>query len=192
MLVARSIHSWLGILLMPWIIFFGITGLYLNHQELVISWLPNSEYNEAIFRQNYLENSVSREIAQTIANKYWKDEDSLSVENVVYHDFKSLRFKKPSGYIIISLNTGHYYVKSNYRRSTFDQNGYRVHTKIYWPYIFGIFHRTGWINWRLQTVLADLSAIALVLFGVTGTIVWYLPKHRRIIRRLKKVMGEAK
>ena len=181
MLLARSIHSWLGILLMPWIIFFGIigiTGLYLNHQELVISWLPNSEYNEAIFRENYLENRVSREIAQTIADKYWETEDSLLVEKVVYHDFQSLWFKKPSGYIIVSLNTGHYYVKSNYRRLTFDQNGYQVHTKIYWPYIFGIFHRTGWVNWRLQTVLADLSALALVLFGVTGTTVWYLPKQR--------------
>ena len=80
MLLARSIHSWLGILLLPWVIFFGITGLYLNHQELVISWLPNSEYNEAIFRQNYLENSVSREIAQTIATNIGKTKTAYQLK----------------------------------------------------------------------------------------------------------------
>lgn len=72
----------------------------------------------------------------------------------------------------------------NYMHSTYALNGTRLNVKIYWPYIFGVFHRTGWKDWSLSTIFADIIALALVGFGLTGLLLWYLPKHKRMRRRI--------
>ena len=92
--------------------------------------------------------------------------------------------KKQPGYVLVAIETGHYYVKSNYMRSTYAPDGTRLNVKIYWPYIFGVFHRTGWRDWSLSTIFADIIALSLVGFGLTGLFLWYLPKHKRIRRRI--------
>ncbi|MBL9048118.1 MAG: hypothetical protein JNK34_12550, partial [Tabrizicola sp.] len=32
--LVRTLHSWLGLLILPWVILAGFTGLYMNHEDL--------------------------------------------------------------------------------------------------------------------------------------------------------------
>ena len=182
--VTRTLHTWLGLLLLPWIIFFGITGFYLNHQNLVLNLLPSQEIDQSVIENLPVDRAITLAAAASIANNYWADEKAVAEHEVTYHGYQSWRFTKPSGYILVSKSTGHYYVKSNYMRSTYSPEGKRLHTKIYWGYIFGLFHRTGWLNWSLKTVLADIVSLSLIAFGASGLLTWYLPKHKRLMRKL--------
>lgn len=180
----RLVHSWLGVLVLPWIVLFGLTGFYLNHERAVLALLPDGAYDESPLRDLRRELPVSQDEALLIAQQYWADQPVLALERVTYHDFLSWRVKKQPGYVLVAIETGHYYVKSNYMRSTYAPDGTRLNVKIYWPYIFGVFHRTGWRDWSLSTIFADIIALSLVGFGLTGLFLWYLPKHKRIRRRI--------
>ena len=42
----RLLHSWFGVIALPWVIFFGLTGFYLNHPDEVQSILPLQTYED--------------------------------------------------------------------------------------------------------------------------------------------------
>ncbi|MDC1438834.1 PepSY domain-containing protein, partial [Planktomarina temperata] len=92
-----------------------------------------------------------------------------------------------SPFIVVS-DTGHYYVKSRLQNKMFAPDGSLENRKLYWAYVFGVFHRTGWLGWSIGTVLADITAIALIIFGFSGLVLWYLPKHKRFKRRLGRML----
>lgn len=180
----RSFHSWLGLLVLPWVIFFGVTGFYLNHQQAVLSVLPDGQFDEQPLRSLTRDTPVTKAEAEKIAESYWPRSPVTGVQKVNYHDFLSWRITKERGYVLVAIETGHYYVKSKYMRSTYAPDGTRLNRKIYWRYVFGIFHKTGWMDWSLQTFFADLVSFALIGFGLSGLLVWYLPKHKRVMRRI--------
>lgn len=39
MRLLKTIHSWLGVIVLPWVLIIGFTGLFLNHQSLVMGLL---------------------------------------------------------------------------------------------------------------------------------------------------------
>ncbi|SDJ33857.1 hypothetical protein SAMN05421850_11425 [Lutimaribacter saemankumensis] len=42
----RTLHSWLGLIALPWVILFGFTGFYLNHGQAIRSVLPLVSYED--------------------------------------------------------------------------------------------------------------------------------------------------
>ena len=45
----KMVHGWLGVIVLPWVILIGLTGLFLNHERLVMGWLDGAGYDEAQF-----------------------------------------------------------------------------------------------------------------------------------------------
>mgnify|MGYP006204029133 CR=1 FL=1 len=39
MRLLKTIHSWLGVIVLPWVLIIGLTGLFLNHEGLVMGVL---------------------------------------------------------------------------------------------------------------------------------------------------------
>ena len=49
MRLLKTLHGWLGVFVLPWVLIIGLTGLYLNHESLVTGFLDGGSYDEAQF-----------------------------------------------------------------------------------------------------------------------------------------------
>ena len=182
----RVTHGWSGIIVFPWIFVIGLTGLYLNHKSLVLDWIGTNEYDESQFA-DYPPQDITVTDALAIANMYWPEEEVLSLKDDSYHDFDSFIFKKDSGRIIVTQDTGHYFVKTNLTRRTFAPDGTLLHKKIYWKAVFKWLHVRGWLNTDLGTWLADITAGSMVFFAISGLWLFFMPRVKKIVRAVKKL-----
>ncbi len=182
----RITHGWLGVFVFPWILVIGLTGLYLNHKPLVLDWIGSNEYDESQFAEWPSQNLTVPQ-ALAIADRYWPDEAVNSLKENTYHDFDTYTFKKDSGRIIVTQDTGHYFVKTNLTRRTFAPDGSLLHKKVYWKAVFKWLHVRGWLNKDLGTWLADITAGSMVFFSLSGLWLFFMPRMKKIARSLKKL-----
>lgn len=178
----RTLHTWLGVLVVPWVIIIGATGFYLNHSRTILSILDSAPYDESLFADWPGSAPVDRTAALATASGVWPDQPVLSTEDAVYHDKSAYIFVKDSGKIIVTKATGHYFVKTSRTRSTYAPDGERLHRRIYWGSIFKQFHTDGWLGGSLGSWAADITSIAMILFGITGMIMWWMPRAKRFSR----------
>ncbi len=185
----RMLHSWFGVIALPWVVFFGLTGFYLNHPDAVRSVLPFKTYDDSAALFVPLDTPLTPQSAADLARPYWPDSKMRSVKKITYHGLDAIEFDREAGQIIVATQTGHYYVKSRIQNRMFAPDGKLMHRKIYWGYVFGVFHRTGWLGWSIGTILADITAFSLMIFGISGLVLWYLPKHKRFKRRVSSLFS---
>lgn len=182
----RVTHGWLGLFVFPWILVIGLTGLYLNHSKLVLGWIGSSSYDERQF-STWPQKDMTTAGAMRIAQTIWPEETIQSVQNKSYHGFESFQFEKESGRIIVTQETGHYFVKTNLTRRTYAPEGTLLHRKIYWSSVFKWLHVRGWLNSDLGTWLADITAGAMVFFALSGLWLFFAPRLKKLIRGVKKI-----
>ena len=187
----RVVHTWLGIIVVPWIIIIGATGFYLNHSRSILALLEATPYDEASFADWPGARPVSRAEAQATAENIWPDELIERLEDGAYHNMPAYIFRKPGGQIIVTKATGHYFVKTRKTRTTYAPDGTRLHRRIYWGNIFGQLHTDGWLGGALGSWLADITSLAMIVFGLTGAALWWLPRARRYGRALRSI-GSAR
>ncbi len=183
----RVTHGWLGVFVFPWILVIGLTGIYLNHKQAVLGWIGNNEYDESQFSQWPGGRDLSMADALTIAQSIWPNEGIKGVKDQPYHGFASFVFKKDSGRIIVTRDTGHYYVKTRLTRTTYAPDGTKLHQKIYWKSVFKWLHARGWLSSTFGTWLADIAAGAMVVFSLSGLFLFFMPRAKKIRRNLAKL-----
>ena len=190
----RTVHAWMGIFLFPWVIAIGATGFYMNHAKIILSVIEGPKYVESRFDDwlvtQPLMQPVTQETARDVALTVWPGEAIEKVSEKDYHDRPSFEFKKASGRIIVTQPTGHYFVKTRYTRRTYAPDGALLHSKIYWGAIFKGLHRAGWLGGALGTWLADITSLAMVVFGMTGVVLWWVSRSRRIVRAMAGLMRQ--
>lgn len=179
----RTIHSWLGVIVMPWVVIIGATGFYLNHGKQIMSLVGYAEFSEAGFELSSPEEPITPEALYDLSHSIWPDAEIKRIEDVVYHGRPSYQALTDKGLVIVSRTTGHYYAKTRYTRRTFSPSGELLHTKYYWGRAFKELHETGWLGGGLRTWLADGVAIAMIFFGISGFTLWVVPRVRRLRRR---------
>ncbi len=184
----RTLHSWIGFLILPWIILYGFTGFYLNHSKAINTLLMPTPYDESSFVVKPETEWLSVNEARQKAAQIWADEPITKAKAIEYHGFVAIQFTKPSGNVIVSIKTGHYYKKTRLYRYTYDHLGSLVDRKIYWSYVFRYFHEVGWIDSSFGVWFADITAIALVLFGASGLILFIVPRQKKLKRNLSALL----
>jgi hypothetical protein len=176
----RTVHSWLGIVVFPWVIAIGLTGVYLNHSKAIYPLITQATFSESRFEQQPADAWGSREQAQVLAETVWPGQPTTEIWEEPYHGRPGIYVENPEGLTVLSIRTGHYYKKTRYRRLTYAPDGELLHTKYYWGAVFNDLHRSGWLGWGLGTWIADAVGLLLTVFGLTGVIMWTVPKVRKL------------
>lgn len=182
--VCRSVHGWLGVFVMPWVLIIGATGFYLNHASLFRPLFQQAAFSEVAFDRVTPPQPITRKTAQRLGEKLWPDQPIQRITRKSYHGRKSYFVRKARGNIILSIPTGHYYLRTRFTRLTFAPDGQLLHSKFYWGRVLKDLHETGWVGRGLGTWLADIVAAAMMVFGSTGMFMWVTPRiHRKLNKR---------
>lgn len=188
--LVKTIHSWLGVLILPWVAAIGFTGLYMNHDDLILSMFPTEHYDTGGFDASPLarvQDEVSAEaFAATLApgaDLFLDDEEDWFRDRHVY-SFDAGAFD-----VIVDRATGFGWTNGRYVTRTYAPDGERLHTRLRWSRILSSIHERGWVGTALGTWLADITAGALVIFGLSGLVLFVMPRlRRRKNRRAKAAM----
>ena len=184
----KTLHGWLGFFIMPWVIMIGLSGLYLNHSKFFLGLLPSASYDEARFDDWPDPQSVDLEAARAIAVAVFPGDQFKVNDKTEYHKRQVHMFDSDGGRVIVAVDSGHYWVKTRYLRKTYDPDGRQLDIKVYWGTAFKSLHRRGWADSRFGTWLADITAGAMVVFGLTGMFLFLAPRLRRRKNRREDVI----
>jgi hypothetical protein len=185
MRLLKTVHGWLGVIVLPWVIIIGLTGLFLNHERLVMGWLEGTAYDEAQFDVWPGAKSLTVTEAQSLAAGLFPGADLTPQDDATYHGRKAAIFDAEGTQVIVALETGHYWVKTDLTRMTYAPDGTVLETKTYWEGIFKRLHEQGWLTRTFGTWLADITAAAMVVFGLSGIVLFVVPRLRRRQNRLR-------
>ena len=186
----RTIHAWLGILVLPWVIILGLTGLYLNHTKLVKSFLPSSERASlAVILQWPDPVEVTPDTALELMRVVWPD---AVVQTVLEERFRKqavLSIETDHGVLSVVKRSGHYWLRGQWQRDFYAPDGTLLNHYIAWGGLFKRLHVYGWLTRDFGRWLTDIAAVALVTFGFSGLVLFLNPRLRR--RRNKKARLKA-
>jgi hypothetical protein len=189
MRLLKTVHGWLGVIVLPWVIIIGLTGLYLNHQRLVMGLLESARYDEAQFDAWPDPQPMTVAAAQALVEALVPGEAASQDGDTTYHGREAAIFNVGKTQVIVALQTGHYWIKTDLRRVTYAPDGTVLETKIYWESIFKRLHERGWLTSTFGTWAADITAAAMVVFGLTGIILFLMPRVRRRQNRRRMRAG---
>jgi hypothetical protein len=191
MRLLKTLHGWLGVIVLPWVIIIGLTGLFLNHEQLALGWLEGAAYDETQFNRWPDPHPLTATEARALAERVLPGETLTLASDTAYHDRKAAIFDAEATQVIVALATGHYWIKTDFRRTTHAPDGTRLETKTYWGAIFKRLHVRGWLSNQFGTWAADITAAAMVMFGLSGIILFLMPRIRRRQNRRRMRGAEA-
>lgn len=185
--LAKTVHSWLGILILPWVVAIGFTGLYMNHDDLILSLFPTEHYATEAFDASPLARAQDETSAKVIATLLApgaelvldEEEDRFRHRDVYLFDAGAFD-------VIVDRETGFAWTDGRYVTRTFAPDGEQLHSRIRWSNVLSSIHERGWVGTGLGTWLADITAGALVVFGLSGLVLFALPRLRRRRNRRAK------
>ena len=186
MRLLKTLHSWLGVIVLPWVLIVGLTGLYLNHERLVMGFLDRDGYDEDLFDAWPGAAPLGPDQARALAERLYPGQTLRLSGDTSYHGRTAAIFDLDGTQVIVALQTGHYWIKTDYRRRTYAPDGTVLETKTYWEGILKRLHVRGWLTSTFGTWLADITAAAMVVFGLTGIVLFLVPRVRRVHNRRKR------
>lgn len=185
----KTVHGWLGALVLPWIIIIGFTGLFLNHESLFIDVLAPEAYDEAQFDSWPGAKPMTQDEARALAERLYPGETLTLDRDTTYRGREVAIFAADRTEVIVALKTGHYWVKTEFTRTTYAPDGTVLQRKVSWGTLFKRLHVRGWPTRSLGTWLADITAASMIVFGLSGIVLFLVPRFRR--RQNRKRMRAA-
>ena len=179
----RALHRWMGLILFPWVIIYGLTGLYMNHGDLILSLFPRDHIEQALVDD---QPGLRGDAEQA---KDWLHQQpfapiSKSLKDGVYYGHPAWFIAlKDDSELVVFKNSAQYVVRAPYRRTLYAGDGSLLDSKFYWGRILSEFHKRGLVASPFGSFLADAFSIILISFGVSGLAVWGLPKLNRVLVR---------
>lgn len=172
----RTLHSWLGVVILPWVIVAGFTGFYMNHESLVLSILPDGNVGVTAFEAGGTAQDAGS--ARVLAEKVFGPVDGEKSKR--YQGRQALSFKAQDGSeVLVDLDTGHLWQVGRYVVTLYSPAGEVLARDLRRGRILTSLHERGWVGSALGTWLADITAGALIVFGLSGLYLFFAPRLRR-------------
>ncbi len=182
MRLLRTIHGWMGIIAIPWVLMYGLTGLYLNHEGQFNALLGDDPVDSY-----WSEDAPNRLPTEAVAREWLEERfPGMKVNEArdePYHGKDAFIFEAGRTSVIAPKNSTYYFVKDAHARRLHDASGATIHTRRYWQNIFKELHVRGWVGSPFGTLIADTFGIILVSFGISGTFLWLVPRLLRMRAR---------
>lgn len=191
MRLLKTVHGWLGVIVLPWVIIIGFTGLFLNHESFVLGMLEGKGYDEAQFDAWPGAGPVTVDEARALAEGLLPGARFTLDPDKAYHGREAAIFDTVGTQVIVALKTGHYWVKTDFQRETHAPDGTLLEAKTYWGAIFKRLHVRGWLTGTFGTWAADITASAMVVFGLSGIVLFLIPRLRRRQNRRRMRAADA-
>lgn len=176
----RVFHRWLGVLLFPWVLAYGLTGLYMNHGKAFLSVFPQDQIDGMIVEDRP---GAFPDAASVVAwAKTTAHADVMrSIKEASYHNHAAwIVTLDDRSELIAFKNSSQYVHKTRYERSLYASDQSIIDSHTYWPRILRELHERGMVSSPFGTFFADLFSIALILFAVSGILAFLLPKLARL------------
>lgn len=190
MRLLRTLHGWMGIIVLPWVLIYGLSGFYLNHERQV-----NALFGADRVDEYWIENEPGRLPDEEGARQWFAQAfPGLHLEEVVdepYHGKSAFVLDAGRISVVAPKNSGFYFVKDRYTRRLYDASGALVDMHRYWPTVVKDVHVNGWLRSPAGTLGADMFAGVLVAFGLTGSFLWLAPRILRMRARRHSALRQA-
>lgn len=172
----KTLHSWLGVVILPWVVLAGLTGFYMNHGNLVLSLFPTDSMGPERF--------VTEQVVPQTRDSAWMLAETAAgavdlSKTTRYEGRAVFAFKGNGEDVYVDEQTGHYWLVKRYSRTLFAPDGAQIENDWRWGRILSSVHTRGWIGSTLGTWLADITAIALMVFGCSGLVLFFAPRLRK-------------
>jgi hypothetical protein len=174
----RTIHGWIGVVVIPWVLLYGLTGFYLNH-ERDMAFLFGSDEVDLLWREDQPGRLSDEAAARAWFAQVFPDLPVEKVTDEDYHGKPAFQIATGSLLVIAPKNSSFYFDKTSHVRQLHDNTGAVINHHVYWPSILKELHTHGWLRSPLGTTLADLFSLLLIGFGLTGACLWTIPRLMR-------------
>ncbi len=181
----RTIHGWLGALILPWIFMAGMTGYYMNHEKFVMSFFPEKTATSGeLFLTVRGAGPVSLSDSKKIASDFDLGMKYAPNDTKKFRGTSIYRFKAGShNTIYVDKSSGGYWHLKRYKIIAYDRMGAQLGSELRWGRIFNSIHERGFVGESLGRWLADMTAIALMIFSASGIFIFVSPRMRRAKNR---------
>lgn len=177
----RTLHGWLGALILPWIVLAGLTGYYMNHKDAVLRLLPEASVpGPEVFAGLPESAPVATSGEAMVIAAHYRPEASLKLDrDSTYSGRRVWTIDTGDDAVIVDRETGYVWVRERYRVTAYAANGSKVGTEWRWSKILTSLHTRGWVGSALGRWLADFTALSLVVFGLSGIVLFWAPRLRK-------------
>ena len=172
--VVRTTHRWVGIVVFPFVLFEGVSGVYLNHTD--------------VFSVPFVQTSIT---VPTLVEPWDIGEAEILAQTVLGGPVKEIKRKREGGRhyyrhradmrakktVVLEPQSHSYWFTTRYTATRYTKSGEIIEHRWRWKHIFGDLH-TGLIGGWFGRLLADFVGVCLILFVVTGTTMWFLTRPR--------------
>jgi hypothetical protein len=185
----KSLHGWLGVMILPWIVMAGFTGLVENHGYAILRHLPDTRFAPAMVAQLPPSPVDAARVTEMAARLLPQPFLPPSQARVLTRPGFSVIAQGRT--LQVDQATGAYLLIGPYMSTLYDAKGWRIATQVQWPRLMNRLHRAGWASDSLGTWPADLAAGAMMLFGASGLWLFLAPRFRRWRNRRARGLDRA-
>jgi hypothetical protein len=182
----RSWHSWTGMAALLILVMLGLTGIYLNHPELLGLDPVPAETGKLLFTSSGLTALVPIEQALKAAHAEWGEAKVQFVQlreegnRLVYR----VRRRNSSDEVTVDARSGLLVaVRTGQREVRYAEDGTAQENQMSWTRLMFDLH-TGRILGFPGRLIADGAGMAILLLSFSGIFLFVIPRWRRWRKRL--------
>jgi hypothetical protein len=184
----KIIHGWMGVLVLPWVIIFGLTGFFLNHQHLLGEW-PDADLLQQALPQDAAGRLASQDQVEGWLKSIRPGVEIKSMQQGDLNGSLAWQVEIVGGTITAPVNSSSYFEVTPMQVRLFDAQGDVVRRDINWKRISRELHVHGWLSDAPGTLIADAFSFILVGFGISGLALWGWPRLRRVALKRTRLGG---